>query len=224
MLLVKEKEIVVPGETLAEGAFLIGRGVYKSDTKIISKRLGILHLESNRISVIPLSGKYVPKIGDVVIGQVSEIYHYGWRIDIGAPFNAILLLRDAITTYVSPSTDLSKFYAIRDWIRAKIINITPQKIVELTTKGPGLKKLKNGRIIQVNAFKIPRIIGKEGSMINLIKNLTDCEIFVGQNGFIWISGLIKNQFIAIQALKLVELEAHLSGLTDKVKAFIEKLK
>jgi exosome complex component RRP4 len=105
----------------------------------------------------------------------------------------------------------------------KITNVTSQKLVDVTLRGPGLRKLRNGRIIEVNTNKVPRIIGKKGSMVSMIKQATDCNIIVGQNGIIWLQGKEPEmEFLAIDAIKKIETESHLSGLTDKMKEFLEK--
>ena len=89
-------------------------------------------------------------------------------------------------------------------------------------KGPGLRKLKGGRIVEVASNKVPRIIGKQGSMVSMIKDATGCNISVGQNGIIWIDGSPEGELLAIMAIRKIEEESHLSGLTDKIKGFLEK--
>ena len=109
-----------------------------------------------------------------------------------------------------------------DYIVCKIVNVTSQKLVDVTMKGPGLRKLKGGRIIEVDTHKVPRIIGKQGSMVMMIKDATNCNISVGQNGLIWIDGEPMSELLAIQAIRKIEAESHLSGLTEKIKDFLEK--
>ena len=104
----------------------------------------------------------------------------------------------------------------------KIVIVTSQKLVDVTMKGPGLRKLKGGRIIDVSTHKVPRIIGKQGSMVVMIKDATKCNIVVGQNGWIWIDGEPTNELLAIQTIRKIEKESHLSGLTDRIKEFLEK--
>ena len=103
-----------------------------------------------------------------------------------------------------------------------ITNVTSQKLIDVTMKGPGLRKLVGGRIIEVNTNKVPRIIGKQGSMVTMIKDATGCKITVGQNGLIWIDGEPKMELIAVKTIKKIAQESHLSGLTDKIKAYLEK--
>ena len=92
-------------------------------------------------------------------------------------------------------------------------------------KGPGLMKLKGGRIVRVNANKVPRIIGKQGSMVSMIKQSTNCRILVGQNGVVWVKGdEPSKELLAVQTIKKIECEAHIPGLTDNIKSFLEQNK
>ena len=88
---------------------------------------------------------------------------------------------------------------------------------------PGLHKITGGRVIKINCQKVPRVIGKQASMINMIKEKTGCEITVGQNGLIWIKGTPEGELKAEKAVKLIEEKSHLEGLTDKVQKFLEAL-
>ena len=65
-------------------------------------------------------------------------------------------------------------------------------------------------------------MGKQGSMVMMVKDATKCSITVGQNGLIWILGEPMNELLAIQAIRKIEKESHLSGLTEKIKEFLEK--
>ena len=88
--------------------------------------------------------------------------------------------------------------------------------------GPGLRKIRGGKVIEINAYKVPRIIGKQGSMITMIKDATGCSIFAGQNGRIWIRGQTPEaEMLATKAIEIVENESHIPGLTDRVKKFLE---
>lgn len=222
---VKERDIVVPGEVIAEGmGFLPSRGLYRDGAKIYAGRLGMIAVEGKVIKLIPLTGAYLPKINDKIIGEVIDVLMTGWRVDTRSPYSAVLGLKDATTEFIPRSADLTQYYAIGDYVLCKVIAVTSQKLIDITMKGPGLRKLKNGRLIEVNSHKIPRVIGKDGSMVQMIKNATGCTISVGQNGWVWVEGPAPEQEIkAVQAIKKVEEEAHLAGLTDRMKAFLEEI-
>ena len=134
----------------------------------------------------------------------------------------MLSLKEATSDYIQRGADLTRYYNVGDLMVCGITNVTSQKLVDVTTKGPGLRKLKGGRVIEVNTSKVPRIIGKKGSMVSMIKQATGCNISVGQNGLVWLEGLPEKELIAVKAIKIIEEKAHLSGLTEKIKKFLEK--
>ena len=222
-LIAKEKQIVIPGEELAEGLdFLPGYGTYRENNKIIASLIGVLNVDKRALKIIPLAGKYMPKRNDVVIGKITDIHMMGWRVDLDCAYDAVLNVRDASSDFIRKDADYTEYFKIGDYITTKITNVTSQKLVDITMKSPGLRKLIGGIIIKVNTNKVPRIIGKQGSMIGLVKNATGCRITVGQNGLIWISGDIENETTAIEAIKEIEKHAHIDGLTEKIKEFLEK--
>ncbi len=217
---VKEKDIAVPGEVIATGMnFLPGRGTYRKDDKIVAKQLGMVSVDGKVIKLTTLSGTYSPKVNDRVIGRVIDVLMSGWRIDINCPYSAVMPLKDATTAYIEKGADLTQYYALGDYLFGKISNVTSQKLIDLSMKGPGLQKLKDGRIIKVNPQKVPRIIGKDGSMVTLIKQHTGCSIVVGQNGLVWLKGEPAKEVLAVNAIRKIEAEAHLPGLTDRIAAF-----
>lgn len=222
-LLIKNKDIVVPGEELSKGMdYLPGNGTYRDNDTIRSSRLGLINVDGRALKIIPLSGKYMPKRNDIIIGQIVDIMFSGWRIETNSAYQAMLNVRDATSDFINRGADLAQYFNLGDYVAAKITNVTSQKLVDLTMKGPGLNKLKGGRIIFVNTNKVPRIIGKQGSMVSMIKDATGCRITVGQNGTVWIQGEPKNEIIAIEAIKKIEALAHMSGLTNEIKKYLDK--
>ena len=222
-VLVKDKEIVVPGETIATGmSFLPGKGAYREDEKIIAQRLGMISVDGKVIKLIPLSGAYIPKIKDRIIGKVIDVLMTGWRVDIKSPYSAVMTLKDATSEFIPRGADLTQFYGIGENIVCQIVNVTSQKLIDVSMKGPGLRKLRGGRIIEVSSQKVPRIIGKDGSMIGMIKQATGCEIIVGQNGLLWLDGEPEKEVIAVNAVRKIEEEAHLGGLTERMATWLEK--
>jgi len=222
-LLVKDKDVVVPGEVLAEGInYLPGNGTYRLNDKVLANRLGLLVIEGKVLKTLPLAGRYLPKPYDIVIGKVIDILMSGWRFEINSPYSAVLPLKDASFAYIPKGADLSRYFELDDYAVVKVTNVTSQNLVDVTCKGPGLHKLRGGRIIYVNTNKVPRIIGKKGSMVSMIKRATDCSIIVGQNGIAWISGQPEMEVITVNAIQMIEEHSHISGLTDKVKDYLEK--
>ena len=220
--LVNDKEISVPGETLAVGMDVLpGQGTYRDGEKIIANRLGLVYIDGRTIKLIPLSGRYIPKTGDTIICKVIDVGFNGWRLDTNSAYSAMLSMKDATSEFIQRGANLTQYYDLGDYIVCKIVNVTSQKLIDVTMKGPGLRKLKGGRIIEVDSNKVPRIIGKAGSMVVMVKDATQCNVVVGQNGLIWIDGEPMNELLVIQAIRKISAESHTSGLTDKIKEFLE---
>ena len=209
------RKIVIPGEVIEKGEnFLPGEGTEKKDDEIIALRYGLAE-ESNRlVKVIPLSGVYQPRRGNVIIGKVENITFNGWVLDIGSSETAFLSLME-VPRYVNKG-ELEEVMEIGDMAVAKIWAVNKRGI-DLSIKSRGLGKIDEGIILRVNSNKVPRVIGKEGSMINLIKKNTNCNITVGQNGFIWIKGdKVEEELLAKQAILFVTEKSFIDGLTDEV--------
>jgi len=218
---IKEKEIVVPGEVLAVGMEVLpGTGTYRMNDKIIAGRLGLAAIDGRTIKLIPLSGRYTPKKNDVIICKVIDVNFSGWRLDTNSAYSAMLSMKDATSDFIQRGADLTQYFDLGEYLVCGIVNVTSQKLIDVTMKGPGLRKLRGGRIIQVDSHKVPRIIGKQGSMVSMIKNETACNIVVGQNGLIWIDGQPEQELAAIRTIRKIEKESHLSGLTEKIKEYL----
>jgi len=218
---VNELEPVVPGEVLAEGMdYLPSNGTYRENDKIIASKLGLVKVDGRVIKIIPLAGRYLPKRNDTIIARVIDIAISGWRFDINSAYSAMLSTKEATSEFIRRGADLTRWYNIGDYIVTKISNVTSQNLVDLTMKSRGLRKISGGRIIQINCSKVPRVIGKKGSMISMIKEATKCNVIVGQNGFVWIKGEPQDELKAVRAIKMIEKKSHVNGLTDKINEFL----
>ena len=217
---ISTRKIIIPGETIVSGNnFLPGEGTEKSGEEILALKYGIVEESNGLVKVIPISGVYYPRRGNVVVGKVENVTFNGWVIDIGAPENAFLSLME-VPRYVNKD-EIEDVMNIGDAVVAKIWGINKRGI-DLSIKTKGLGKVDEGIIIKVNSNKVPRIIGKEGSMINLIKNETGCNITVGQNGLIWVRGeKIDDELFAKKAILFVAEKSFVIGLTEEVKKWFD---
>ena len=210
-----DRKIVVPGEMIIEGEdYLPGDFTEKVDGKVFALKYGLAENQNNLIKIIPISGIYNPRRGNMVIGRVEMITANGWVVDIGAADNAFLSLME-VPRYVNKDA-MEEVFDIGDILLAKIWTIN-RRGIDLSVKTRGAGKIEEGLIFEINPNKVPRVIGKEGSMIKIIKENTGCDITVGQNGGVLVRGSsIDAELFAKKAIRFIEEKSFISGLTDEV--------
>ena len=217
-----ERKIVVPGETIVQGSeFLPGEGTRREGDKVVAGKYGLAEISDKLIKIIPLSGPYEPRRGNAIIGTVMDITFRGWLIDYGNSNNGFLSVSE-VPRYIGKG-ELEEHFTFGDVIFCKVWGANGGNI-DLSVKMRGFGKLIGGQLMKVNPHKVPRIIGKEGSMVNLIKNATDTNITVGQNGFVWIkSEKIENELNAKKIIEFICENSYIQGLTVKVEEFVKEL-
>ncbi len=217
------RQVVIPGEEIAKGNdYLPGENTEKRGDAVVALRYGLAEEQNKLVRVIPLSGVYQPRRGNSVIGKVIMVTFNGWVINIGASENAFLSLTE-VPRFVNKD-GLEEVMDIGDMVTAKIWAINKRGI-DLSIKQRGFGKIDEGIIVNINPNKVPRVIGKEGSMIKMIKDNTNCNITVGQNGIIWIKGdKIEEELFAKNAIKFIESKSFISGLTDEVEKWFKENK
>ncbi|MEM0330470.1 MAG: exosome complex RNA-binding protein Rrp4 [Archaeoglobaceae archaeon] len=216
------RKIVLPGDLISTNPKLAGHGTYVEGDKVYARIIGLYEQTDNSIRVIPLKGRYNPSAGDTIIGIVREVIANGWNVDINSPYQAFLPLSE--NPDAKPGKKPNEVLDIGDAIIAKVMSIDPRMRVTITMKDKVCRAIRFGRIVAINPARVPRVIGKKGSMIKLIKTELDVQIVVGQNGLIWLNGDRKKVAIAEEVVYLIEKEAHTEGLTDRVGEFIRRRK
>lgn len=217
-----KRQIVVPGETVISGnEYLPGEGSYRDGADVVAGRYGIANIFEKHVRVIPISGAYYPRRGNTIIGTITDITFNGWLIDFGGAQNAFLPVSE-VPRYINKN-EMQEFLDFGESVIVKVWDVKSRG-VDVSMKMRGFGKIDGGMIISISPNKVPRIIGKEGSMVKIIKNATGCDVTVGQNGKIWISG--KGTDNEVQTKKIIEFIANhatIVGLTQKVENFIKNM-
>lgn len=201
------------------GNMRAGENTYLLGGEIRAGILGVKRIRQNTVSVIPLGGRYMPMTKDTVIGVIEDVGSSIWMVDIGAPYPAPLHVSEV--PWKVAFGDTSKYLSVGDVVMLKILMVDESNKISMTMKDSGLRKLEGGRIVNISHTKVSRVIGKSGSMIQMIKNITDCRIFIGQNGVIWIDGEGTNADAAVEAIKMIDEESVSANLTERVKEFLK---
>ena len=222
--LVEKRQLVIPGELLAEGDYKSGKNTYQEENRVYSSLIGLANHIGKNVFVVAIKTGYMPIVGDLVIGKVIDMRLSGWIIDINAPYNAMLFTSDAFDrSFNARKDEMSDFLKVGDLIFAKVNAFDRTRDPILTIRAQGLGKVNRGHVIKIASTKIPRLIGKKGSMVNMVKRKTGCQITIGQNGIVLVSG--KNpelEALAILAIRTIEKDAHTLGLTDKISKLLKR--
>jgi exosome complex component RRP4 len=217
----EKREIVIPSQLLGDiKSNKAGRGTFIENGKIYAEVLGILNKNNEYINVTPLKGRYDPIEKDFVIGIVEEPMASSWLVNINAAYPALLHVNEVPWDVDFGETE--KYLNHGDSIMAKVLQVDQEKKLQITLKDRNLYKIKGGQIINVEPSKVPRIIGKKGSMISVLKKYTKCRIFVGQNGRIWVDGEEEGVKKVIDTIKMIEDESLSFGLTNKIEELLKK--
>ena len=217
-----KRRYVIPGDKIVEGNHRPLMNVVRSGDALIATRIGIAETGRDGVKVIPLSGVYIPRVNDLVIGKIVDHTSLSWEVDINSCFSAHLPASDVFGRDFSPARDdMGKHLAIGDMITARVLAFDRTRDPMLTLQDRDLGKIPGGELLKISATRVPRLIGKRGSMIQTIEQATQTRVLIGQNGIVVVTGRNPEGIeMAVKAIRMVEDEAHTANLTQRIKALL----
>jgi len=217
-----ENQFVLPGDVIVTGDYRPEQNVILEGNRLMSTAIGFSEIKDDLVTVTPLIGLYTPKTDDLVIGKIVSHSALSWDVDINSYYTGMLPASDIFgRDYLPSKDDLSLKLCVGDIISTRIINAGGSRGPLLSISGQNLGKIDSGELVKISPTKIPRLIGKHGSMIQTIEASTNATITIGQNGLIVVSSNETNGLLkALAAIRMVEEQAHLADLTDKVKKML----
>jgi len=192
--------------------------------RIISTTIGLSDVSDDSVRVISLTGVYLPKIDDLVIGTIQYIHGNSWFADINSCYQGMLLGQDVFGRGSYPTkSEMEERLSKGDIIFAKIANSDRQREPLISIADQSLGKIDSGELVKISPAKIPRLIGKHGSMIQTIEGSTNATITVGQNGLIILkcdnsAGLKK----AIASVKMIGMIQYEVNIEDKIQNILDE--
>jgi exosome complex component RRP4 len=216
-----QRKQVIPGDVIAKGNHRYGPYIEKRGDEYVALRVGLAEVGRDGVKLNPLTGPYLPRADDEVIGKVVDINGFGWVVDINSCFDGFLPASFVFGREFSPSThDLSSKFKVGDMIGCRIESFERSRDPQLSIRGHGYGRIDSGEIVKISPTKVPRLIGRGGAMINLISEKTACDIKVGQNGVVVINGTPEGIVKAAKAVRLVDEEAHAADLMARVDTLL----
>ena len=219
-----KKRYVLPGDVITTAPLRLHGNVTLEGKRILSTAIGLSDVSYDSVRVIPLSGVYLPKVDDLVIGLIKYIHGNSWFADINSCYEGMLLAKDVFgrgsnATLGEMKASLDK----SDLILARIANSDRTREPLLSISGQNLGKIDSGELVKISPTKIPRLIGKHGSMIQTIESSTNATITIGQNGLIVLkcddsAGLKK----AVESIKMMDKALHNTNLEEKIQNILDE--
>ena len=219
-----KKRYVLPGDFITTAPLRLQDNVVLEGKRIISTTIGLSDVSADSVRVISLNGIYMPKIDDLVIGTIQSIFGNSWFADINSCYQGMLLGQDVFGRGSYPTTSEMKERLDKgDIIFARIANSDRQREPLISIADKNLGKIDSGELIKIPPTKIPRLIGKHGSMIQTIEASTNATITVGQNGLIILkcdnsTGLKKS----IASIKMIGMAQYDANLEEKIQKFLDE--
>jgi exosome complex component RRP4 len=214
----RERVLVLPGQEIPARGLRPGPGTYRVGGHVYASVLGLLAPRPPFVQVVPLSGRYIPKAGDTVIGTVTDAQNTFWLLDIGGPRWAPLHMTG--TPWKVDIGETDKFLRVGDAVVVRVESLDPTGRIGVTMLGDDLGKLENGTIARLSPARVPRLVGRGGSMIQTIRERTGAEVAIGQNGRIWVGGPPEAIRRVSEVLRMIEENGQRSGLTDRVHRYL----
>ena len=214
---------VLPGDVISNGSSSLKQNVILEGDKLVSTTIGFTEINDGAVDVIALTGLYTSEVDDLVIGKIVSHNSLSWEVDINSSYRAMLPASDIFGKDYSPSRDdLSLKLIIGDIVLARIVNSDSRRPL-ITINGQNLGKIDDGELIKISPAKVPRLIGKHGSMIQSIEESTGASITIGQNGWVIFKSdnpiSLKN---AIASIKMADLILHDDNLEEKIQNMLDE--
>ncbi len=214
----RERVLVLPGQELPARGLRPGPGTYRVGGRVYASILGLLSPRPPLVQVVPLSGRYIPKPGDTVVGTVTDVQNTFWLLDIGAPRWAPLHMTGAPWKVDVGETE--RYLRVGDAVVVRVENLDPTGRIGVTMLGEELGKLEAGTIVRISPARVPRLVGRGGSMIQTIRERTGADVAIGQNGRIWVGGTDEQIRRVSEVLRMIDENGQRSGLTDRVHRYL----
>ena len=217
-----KRKHVIPGDVIVSGAYRAEENTIMDGRLVVSTAVGVSEINDQSVRVIALSGKYMPRIDDLVVGKVVSHTSLSWELDINSCYVGFLPATDVFgRDFSARSDELATRLKRGDMVAARIANSDRSRDPLLTITDRDLGKIESGDLVKITPSKIPRLIGKRGTMIQMIETATDSLITVGQNGWIVVSCEDPDQLLkAKKAIQMVDKMTHVPNLTEKVRLML----
>ncbi len=178
----------------------LGQGLLQLDNEIVAIQAGHLVFQGpNRFYIVGHRRRYVPAVGDLVVGIVTAKLAELYRVDIGAHMNAALPLAgfEGVTKKNKPNLDVGSVVYARVLVANK--DMEPELVcIDSDNKGDGFGEIRPGGLLTRCSCSLSQALQKANCQIleHIGKHLA-YEIIVGANGRFIVNADKMQEVVAI---------------------------
>ncbi|MCL5239598.1 MAG: hypothetical protein M1286_03985 [Candidatus Marsarchaeota archaeon] len=213
-------KVILPGDKISDSPVRTENAIVENG-KTYATVMGML--DESRGAFIPLESIWYPREGDFAVGIIENSKNNVYTVALESPFRGLILPpprprfggRGRFGDRGRPpmQEERREIMHIGDVVSVFVKEVKREADqVILILDRP--KRLFGGKLMEVRSSKVPRIIGKDSTMLRQLEDGTRCTILVGLNGLIWLKG--ENVPLAQKAIWKIQEEAHVSGLTERI--------
>ena len=165
-----------------------GHGTYAVDGTLVAAVAGVVERVNKLISVRPLKSRYDGKVGDVIVGRVSEVAQKRWKVAIGGMQDAVLMLSSVNLPggaqrrkTSEDSLQMRELYRESDLISAEVQSHYADGAMQLQTRSLKYGKLENGQMMTIPPALVKRL--KQ----HFVSLACGVDVILGNNGYVWIT-------------------------------------
>lgn len=190
---------VVAGDRISSvsSGFMSGHGTAVEEGFVVSCVSGRVSRVNKLISVIPTGGRYLGAVGDLVVGEVVEVGHKSWRLEVGG----VRLASLALSSVNLPDDEqrirtredalvMRTLFDAGDLVCAEVSKVRPDGTIALHTRSNRYGKLENGEVVKVRAGLVRRLPAHFAKVAE-----DSVELAIGNNGWIWVQRAIPTEWI-----------------------------
>ncbi|TPX50455.1 hypothetical protein SeMB42_g02241 [Synchytrium endobioticum] len=204
--------VALPGDTVNvppsagnDGKTRIGPGLREESGAIVSSKAGlVVHpLMTNKVWIESNQKRYVPGLGDSVIGIIKGRGQELYRVDIGSAHIAHLgfFAFEGATKRNRPMLDVGTLVYARIYQADRDIEPELECVSAITQKADGFGELKNGFLVRASLAVCRSLLAPTGHpALTALGKLFPFECCVGLNGRVWVNAQSIYHMLAVAAV------------------------
>eukprot|EP00037_Helgoeca_nana_P030565 m.378458 g.378458 ORF g.378458 m.378458 type:complete len:294 (-) comp28218_c0_seq1:918-1799(-) len=181
-------QVVTPGDVItADAGYMRGHGTFQLDGQLIASVAGVVQQVNKLICVRPLRSRYVPEIGDVVVGRITEVGQRRWKVDVHTRLDAVLLL----SSVNLPGGQLRRKSAADEllmrqmFVEGEVISAEVQSIFQDGAPSMHTRSMKYGKLTMGSFVAVvPALVKRCKNHFHKLP--CGVSVVLGNNGYIWI--------------------------------------